>query len=142
MSNADIVLRVFDAINRRDVEAAVAETTEDVVVDFSRSHSPYRGVYEGQAAVRRFWTGWIETWDCLVWTPEDLSEVPPDRVVLVNHLTGTGRGGIEVDARGGHVWELAGGKVSRMALFQTLEDAHRFAGAATIGGRRRPPAGR
>jgi hypothetical protein len=33
----------------------LAETAPDVVVDFSVSNSPYRGVYEGQQAVGKFW---------------------------------------------------------------------------------------
>jgi hypothetical protein len=40
----DVMLSVFAATNRRDFDAALAETAPDVVVDFSVSNSPYRGV--------------------------------------------------------------------------------------------------
>ena len=123
MSNTAVVERVFEAINRGDVEAALAEAADDVVVDFSRSHSPYRGVYEGRGRVGRFWRDWLGSWEQLTWTPEQVTEVGDDLVLLVNHITGVGRGGIQVDARGGHVWRIAGGKVARMALFQTIEEA-------------------
>lgn len=126
--NVACVLRIFDAVNAGDVQTAVAELADDAVVDFSRSHSPYRGIYEGRAEIERFWSSWVGDWERLSWSAEAISEVPPDRVVLVNHLTGRGRGsGIEIDARGGHVWEVADGRVRRMALFQTLEDAQRNA---------------
>jgi ketosteroid isomerase-like protein len=126
--DSEVVLRVFDAINRGDIEAAIAETTEDVVVDFSRSISPYHGLYEGREEVRRFWTNWLGSWERLSWEAEAVTEVSPGRIVLVNHIVGRGRGsGIEVEARGGHLWELEDGKVRRMSLFQSLEDARRAA---------------
>lgn len=128
-ANIEVVLRLFDAINRGDVDGAIAETSDDVVVDFSRSHSPYRGVYEGRDAVRRFWSDWLGTWERLSWEAEDITDAAPNHVVLANHITGSGSGsGIEVDARGGHVWELADGKVRRMSLFQTVSEARRAVG--------------
>ena len=120
------VLSVFEAINRGDIGAAVAMTHEDIVVDFSRSISPYRGVYTGRAAVRRFWSGWLGTWERVTWEAEQLTEVSPGQVVLVNHITGRASG-IEVDARGGHLWAVENGKVRRMTLFQDLEEARRAA---------------
>jgi ketosteroid isomerase-like protein len=126
---AEVVLRIFDAINRGDIEAAITETAPDVIVDFSASHSPYHGVYEGREAVGKFWSDWLGAWEQLHWQPEDLREAPPGRVVLVNHLTGRGAGsGIEIDARGGHVWEVEHGKVRRMKLFQSGVEARRAAG--------------
>jgi hypothetical protein len=76
----DVMLRVFAAINRRDV---------------------------GQQAVGKFWRDWVGSWERLSCEAEDGVEVPPHYVVLVNHITGRGAGrGIEVDARGGHAWEV------------------------------------
>ena len=123
-SPVEAVTAVFDAINRRDVDAAIALTAPDVVIDFSRSRSPYSGVYQGHAQVRRFWTGWLGDWDELSWEAEEAEQVGGDRVVLVNHLRCRGRGsGIEIDGRGGHLWEVADGLVTRMALFQTRDEA-------------------
>lgn len=62
-----------------------------------------RCVYEAQQAVGKFWRDWVGSWERLSWEAEDVIEVPPHYVVLVNHITGRG---IEVDARGGHVWEV------------------------------------
>jgi hypothetical protein len=50
---------------------------------------------------------WVGSWERLSWEAEDVVEVSPHYVVLVNHITGRGAcRGIEVDARGGHVWEV------------------------------------
>jgi ketosteroid isomerase-like protein len=122
------VLSVFEAINRGDIGTAVELTHDDVVIDFSRSISPYRGVYTGRDEVRRFWTGWLGTWERVTWEAEQLTEVSPGRVVLVNHLTARASG-IEVDGRGGHLWEVENGKVRRMTLFQDVEEARRAAAA-------------
>jgi ketosteroid isomerase-like protein len=118
--NGEVVLRTFDAINRRDVDAVLADASDDVVIDWSASVSPYRGVYRGRREVKRFYADFLDSRAELSWEAEDLRDLPVDRVIVTNHLRAVGRGsGVRVDARGAHVWRFRDGKAAAVRLFQT-----------------------
>lgn len=134
--NLEIVRGGISAVNSRDLDAIVGYWTEDVVFDWSRSISPYSGVYSGRPQVRRFLDSFFEAWEEVWWDPQELIEVAPDKVVIDNVVRGRGRGsGVEIQGRGGHVWTLREGKVSSVCLFQSrdeaLEWARREEGAST-----------
>jgi ketosteroid isomerase-like protein len=122
--NAEVVLRIFAAINRGDVTAVISEGTDDIVVDWSASVSPYRGVYRGKREVEKLYSDFLETWTQLSWEAEDLRELSGDRVIVTNHVRGIGRGsGARVDARGHHLWHFRDGRAASVRLFQLREEA-------------------
>jgi ketosteroid isomerase-like protein len=79
--NGQVVLQVFEAINRRDVAGVIAEGTDDLVVDLPASISPHRGIYRGKREVERLYTDFLDTWVALSWEAEDLRELSGDRVI-------------------------------------------------------------
>lgn len=130
-SPAELVLHLFDAVNRRDVDRVVEGMAPDVVVDFSRAISPYRGIYRGRVEVHSFLTAWLDSWESVSWEAQELEQIGTDRVVVANRVRGRGRmSGIEIEARGGHVWEISDGLVARMTLFQDRQAAAAAAAAA------------
>lgn len=129
--NVDTVLRMFEAVNRRDVELIAAHMAPDAVIDVSRSIGPSRGVFTGPDMLRREWPGWLESWEAWTWEAERVTEVPPDRVVIA--LRSRGRGslsGVAVDARVGQLWELEAGRLRRLTMFQSEREALEAAGAS------------
>jgi ketosteroid isomerase-like protein len=134
------VLRVFDAINRGDISAVVAESTDDVVVDWSASTGAYRGIYRGKREVELY-SDFPDTSAELSWEAEDLRELPGERVILTNRLRAAGHGsGVRVDARGTHLRRFRDGKAAAVRLFQSRAEAERVAAKWTVG-RVRVPGG-
>jgi ketosteroid isomerase-like protein len=124
----EVVRRAHDAFNGRDLDALAALTDPDCVMDWSRSISPQRGVYQGRAG--------METWISEITEAFESFEIHPleyvtagDRIVVPAKVRGRGRGsGIVVDAEGATVWELERGKVAKLTLFGTREQALAAAG--------------
>ena len=59
----------------------------------------------------------------------ELIEVPPDQVLVVANMRGTGRAsGLEIEARGASVVEVRDGSLVRVTLFQTKAEALRAVG--------------
>jgi ketosteroid isomerase-like protein len=113
----------YAALNAGDVDGAIERMDPDVVFDWSRSKSPYRGVYEGREAVRRLFEELRESFEemeykTVEWIPAG------ERLVRVGGVRGRGRGsGVEVAMEGGQVIEFADGLASRVTLYQTAEEA-------------------
>jgi ketosteroid isomerase-like protein len=121
--NAEVLRRTFDAINRGDIDLALADFADDVLIDFSRAIGPYQGVYRGKAdGVRRF-KDFLGTWDETRWAAEAMRELGGDRIVLTVLVRVTGRDGLRVEARGGQVWRFRDSKVIEICVFQSRGDA-------------------
>jgi ketosteroid isomerase-like protein len=53
--NVEVVQRVFEAVNRGDIDAALELVADDYVMDWSNSIGPGKGVYHGEQGVREIW---------------------------------------------------------------------------------------
>ena len=126
--NVETVRRAYDAINRRDIEAALDSFYDDAEHDWSHSVGPDRGVYRGREEARRFWTSAFEAVQDAVFELEDMVVEGPHVVVMVSaRIRGSGSGAEGV-GRSPHVWTLRDGKATRFQLFQTWEEALEAAG--------------
>ena len=106
----EIVRRVFDSINRADIDGALEAAADDFEVDWSNSIGPAKGIYRGKEQVRKVWTSFVEAFDVFRWDAEEIIEVDESRVIAVNHVRMRGRGsGIEVDAVGAQLWTISEG---------------------------------
>ncbi len=122
--NVEIVRRVFDSINRGDVDGALEPAADDFEMDWSNSIGPAKGIYRGKEQVRHAWASFIEAFDELRWDPEEIIEVDESRLIAVNHVRMRGRGsGIEVDAVGAQLWTIREGKGRSIKLYQSKAEA-------------------
>jgi ketosteroid isomerase-like protein len=129
--NAEIVRRVIDLWNRRDIEGALQWTDENFEMDWSNSIGPLKGVYQGHGEVIGMWKAFLDAWDELSWDVQELIELEDDRVIVVNNVHMRGKGsGVDVDATGVQMWTFGDGKLTRVKLFQTKEEALEAAGEA------------
>jgi ketosteroid isomerase-like protein len=119
--NVEIVRRSFEACNRRDANAAVANYHPDIEYRFvaSLDHDlTQRGREVVKAAYLGIWADWQETFSDLVQL-FDLGDQ-----VLVEHVDSrVGRDGIRIDDAGGQVWTLENGLVVRIEGFETWSEA-------------------
>ena len=126
--NMEIVRQAHEAFNLRDLNALSELAEADWVMDWSRSIGPQRGVYRGRAGVKAWIAGISEAFESFEIVPLEYVGAG-ERIVVPTRVTGRGRGsGVVVDAEGVTLWELERGKVVRLTLYETREEALQAAG--------------
>jgi ketosteroid isomerase-like protein len=125
--NVELVRRSIAAYNRRDFEALRTLNSPDVEVDWSASRGLQAGVYQGIEAVFRFYRNFLELFEEVNIEPERFIE-SADSVVVPNSAQIRGRDGIETVARSALVFELRGGQITRICLYQETREALEAAG--------------
>jgi ketosteroid isomerase-like protein len=113
--NVEIVRRVYDAFNRADEEAVIDLADPEIVIDASRlTFNP--NIHVGVQGIRDIAAGMGEVWEEISFEVRDVVDLG-ERVVVVERLTGKGRGsGIEVAQDWGAVWTVRDGLVVRVEL--------------------------
>jgi ketosteroid isomerase-like protein len=125
--NVELVRSMYDAFYGADVKGALACFDPDVVVDASKGR-PDIGIGQGREQVRRMVTSWVGTW--AEWR-EEIKEMRDlgSRVLVLTVQHGRGKGsGAEVEASWAVLYEVHGGKITRMALYRESAEALEAAG--------------
>lgn len=133
--NVEIVLRVYDALNRGTIaepEAAdlVREIFDPGVVLEQWEALPGSTVaYHGYEGLRRSWRELNGSFEGLRFVTERHVEAG-DSVVVGVHASGWGRGsGVPVDAHLGHLWVLRNARIVRWTVYATFGEALEASGA-------------
>ncbi len=131
--NLELVKRAYASWQNGDLDAFVADYTEDVEVRPYLGRSLGASTYHGHTGLRQWYTDATGEWDRLDVAPEEFIE--GDGVVVVGlRAVGLGKGShVEVDARIWHVIELADGKIFRLRGFGDRGEALRAAGVKEPG---------
>ena len=128
-SNLEVTKRYVALWEAGDFSAVMDDVADDVTVDWSESHAPYGGIYQGHA-------GWLKLFSELrtlfgaahVEVHEYVVAGPHVAVRNTSHLRG--RGDIEVTATSTMVLSFGDdGKVAAIKLFQEHADALKAIGA-------------
>ncbi len=124
----DIVQRVFDAVNREDIEATLALTHPDFEVSVPPELSAEPDVYRGIDGMRRYWQTFAEAMDEIRFTPARVWDAG-DAVVVDLEVTAKGRQtSIAVEQRPATVWTMRDGMVLQVAVYASLAE-----GLASVG---------
>jgi ketosteroid isomerase-like protein len=87
------------------------------------------GVFKGHEAMRRYYAQWFDTFDDLRAQPEEVIDVPDDRVIAVLHVTGRMKDSeAEVDMRLAILYTVRDGLIVRGREYATREQALEAAG--------------
>jgi ketosteroid isomerase-like protein len=130
--NVEVVLKVVDAVNRRDPAAFMACLHPDVEWR-EESGDPLpglRGIYRGLVEVR----GWFEEavldhWKSFDMEVEEITEAGNDRVFLGIVAAARGRAsGVETELRSWQVFRFVDGKATGREVFLERDDALEAAG--------------
>ena len=124
--NVEIVRAAIDAFNRRDLQSWESLSVSDVEVDWSASYGLEAGTYRGREGVESF-IRTFETFESVVVQPDRFIETG-DLVVVPNTARMRGRDGIETSARSTFLYELRGGCIARICLYQDTAEALEAAG--------------
>ena len=127
--NVEIVRRALEAWGRGEPKA-VADLLDPDVEWSMPPNIPDAGTYTGRDEVVRRLEEFLEAWDDLAVTVEELVDAG-DRVVALVRYSGRGReSGIEIGGMGtdAQVWTLRNGKALRVQLYGGTADALEAAG--------------
>ena len=129
--NAAVVRRAWEAWMARDNETALSLYDPDVELDFtagSQAMGIY-GTYRGLNGIRDFFRDWLATWEDYDSEIEGLVDAG-DHVVAFMHEWGRGRqSGVPLEFRQAHVWTVRDGKLLRLRVYTSREEALRAVGA-------------
>ncbi len=122
--NVEIVRRVMRCLEDQDVEAALADVDPHAILDWSNSDALDSGVYTDHAGWRTFLRARDEALSERRFESVELLTPAPDTVVLVGRMREQGRAsGAEVRSHGAVVWTLHEGKIVRLKIYQSSEEA-------------------
>jgi ketosteroid isomerase-like protein len=125
--NMELVRRLYDAVNRGDIEGAIELTDPAVKYDLSeRVFNP--AVYEGHDGIRRFVADLDEVWEEFRSEPVEFIDVG-DTVVVSHRVIARGKGsGVEVELPSSSVYKLRNQKVFAIRMYREHADALEAAG--------------
>src|SRR6266480_2579284 len=94
--NVELARRGYEAFNRGDIDGLLDLCAPDIVWrDFATIDSD---TVTGKDAVRAYFETVMEAWERIRLEPEEIIDLGGDRVVVVSHWTGRGKGsGVEVE---------------------------------------------
>ena len=120
--SVELVRRVIDAFNRRDVDALRALNHPDIEIDWSASLGPEPRIYRGPEEAAEFFNNYLGIFERVHLVPERFID-SGDLVVVPNTAQLRGRDGIQTVARSALVYEVRGGRILRLRLHQETSDA-------------------
>ena len=125
--NVEIVQRSIAAYNRRDFEALRELSHAKMEVDWSASRGLEAGVYRGLEEVLGFYRNFLDMFEQVDVQPTRFIK-SGESVVVPNTAYIRGRDGIEAVARSALIFEVRGGAVARICLYQEMHEALEAAG--------------
>jgi ketosteroid isomerase-like protein len=120
--NVELVQRQIEALNRRDFDALRALGHPEVEVDWSASRGLEPRVYRGWDEVMGFFQNLFESFERIHVKPDRFIDAG-DSVVVPYSAEARGRHGVDTVARSALVYEVRGGRVARVCLYQETAQA-------------------
>jgi len=120
--NVEVVKRMIDAYNQRDLAGLEAFSHPDVELDWSASRGFVAGVYRGFDEFERFWRSYFDAFEEMAAEPERFIDAG-ESVIVPNVVHIRGRDGIEVSARSAIVFTFRSHRITRMCLYQETGEA-------------------
>src|SRR5438552_812861 len=125
--NVETAERAIDAFNRSDIDAFAALTTPDF--EWFPAMGAVEGeVFRGREGIEKYFASLNNAWEKFQILRDRFRDLA-DLVIMLGRLEGHGKGsGVPVDGPLGIVFDLRGGKVSRIRAYLDHGDALRAAG--------------
>jgi ketosteroid isomerase-like protein len=123
-----LVTQLWDAFERGDIEWILQRCTPDIVIA-QPPETPDATVYEGRTAMIEAVEGFPRDWEDFRLDLRELLDVSDDMVLSVCRNRGRGRiSGLEMDTDMFYVHRIHAGKMDRMQIFLSREQALDAAG--------------
>ena len=122
--NVELVLSLYDSVQRRDYESPFELMDEDILWDMSGFGLPDMAkVYRGHDGIREFWSGWLAAWESVEFKALD-AEDHGDHVIVEVEQRNRGRGsGVSLDFHFFQASTIRNGKVTASYMAETRAKA-------------------
>jgi ketosteroid isomerase-like protein len=125
--NVEIVWRGVDSFNRRDIAAVVSDFDEDAEWVEDQRY-PGAETFHGRSGVERSIRKWWDAWGEITMELDETLDLG-DRVVLAGRVKARGHDSdVTVEAPFGGVYEFRAGKVVRVQILGSRDEALEAAG--------------
>jgi ketosteroid isomerase-like protein len=122
--NVEVVRQAFEASKRHDNETALSFYDREVEIEPLFHDRTYRGL----DGVRAFWGDWLGVMTSYDGEVDEWIDAG-DQVIAVMHTWARGKmSGVNVERREAHLWTLQDGKLRRLRVFATKDEALEAAG--------------
>jgi ketosteroid isomerase-like protein len=129
-TNVELVRRRFEAMSEEGVEGMLPFVHPDFEVTTPASLAAEPDTYRGREGVRRWFDSFYEAVDEIRFEAHEYRAVG-EKVVVPFTMRVRGRTtGIEAEQTAVQVWQLREGKVFRMEIFATVDEAMEALGAS------------
>ncbi len=109
----------------RDFDLLGTHAAPDLVLDWSESVSPNRGVYRGVDEARKLFTGMLEAFSITTWEALSMTSIGHRLAIEGQFAIRGGSSGVETAAVGGQLWTFEDGRVKSIKVFQSGAEAVR-----------------
>jgi ketosteroid isomerase-like protein len=117
LTKSDLARQIFEAFNRRDIDAGLELVTEDVEFAAPTAEIANQGApYIGHAGMRKYYDDVARVWQELEVTPSEIRELG-DAVLALGRVYGRGEGGYIQDSPAQWVMRFRGDKVRSIRVF-------------------------
>jgi ketosteroid isomerase-like protein len=124
--NVEIVRSIYEAINRRDWDAAFRDAGPEFAL--TTQTGPEAGTRRGREAVVAFAEEYNAIFDKLLWEPEKFFEREDQVVAFVSIRSRPRGGGVDLVIQNGHLWTFRNGVVLSLESFPERQSALEAAG--------------
>jgi ketosteroid isomerase-like protein len=129
--NLEIAKRVIDAFNRRDLDAIFACVNPDIEWLPAMPVTSGGRALRGREGIESYVREVSDTWEEYRVVAQDFRDLGDDEVLVLSRIEGRGAGsGGLVDAAMGQIFDLRGGKISRVRTYLDHGEALSAAGLA------------
>ena len=123
--NVEIVRAIYVPWGRGDFSSAEWAHPE---IEFTIADGPTRGSWTGlDGMAEAYQAEWLSAWEEFRVEPEKFRELDDERVLVLSHFSGQGKtSGLDVEqmvTKGAELFEVRGGKVTRLVIWAERGDA-------------------
>jgi ketosteroid isomerase-like protein len=122
--NVELVMSLYDAVQRRDYESPFQACDNDILWDMSGFGLPDMAkVYRGHDGLREFWLAWLAAWETIEFKTLSAEE-HGDHVIVEVEQRNRGRGsGVPVEFHYFQAFTVRNGKVTAVHMAETRAKA-------------------
>jgi ketosteroid isomerase-like protein len=129
-ANVEILRRLNEAFNRRDVDEAVQYLDPEVELHPGVKAPGEESLYAGRDGLREWFRNATDPWERISVEHKELIDRPGDRILTVERWVFRGRDGIELEVELPNLYTLRDGLIVRIDGF--TEKAEAFAAAGLM----------
>jgi ketosteroid isomerase-like protein len=122
--DVELVRTVFDAINRRDVQAVLDAYHPDADMSTLTSELVQGKSYRGHTGIREYFSSFADVWEELRLEPEEIHDLGDDRILVVGRWSSRGKeSGADVESPAAWLFGIRDGQIVFSRAYRDAEEA-------------------